>query len=122
MQETVCPLCWTPLEVVDTTPCFDCGALPNERGHLEQRKHTYSEFSAFGIPIILCNFCAVDFSSYDPAYFNLPPRTKLGLGDSLLPIQQIEHATMQKDKFCPQCHRRLAFLRFVKTVREAQRL
>jgi hypothetical protein len=34
----------------------------------------------FGVPIILCNFCQAEFSSYDPEYFNRPGGTKLGIG------------------------------------------
>ena len=49
-------------------PCFDCGWDPGELEHLADGKPTYTEVLAFGIPIVVCNFCLVDFSSYDPAY------------------------------------------------------
>ena len=85
---------------------------PGELEHLAKGKHTYTEVLAFGIPIVVCNFCLVDFSSYDPAFFNRPARTKLGLGE-FVELRAITNPSLGKDKFCPVCRRRLAFLKFV---------
>ena len=81
MAESHCPICAAELEIRDVAPCFDCGWDPGELEHLAEGKHTYTEVLAFGIPIVVRNFCLVDFSSYDPAFFNRPARTKLGLGE-----------------------------------------
>lgn len=116
MSESHCPICHSELEVRDVAPCFDCGWDPTELDHLAEGKHTYTEVLAFGVPIVLCNFCLVDFSSYDPAFFNRPLRTKLGLGE-LVEVRAITNPSQGKDKFCPACRQRLAFLRFLTKVR-----
>jgi hypothetical protein len=72
MAETQCPDCFTALEPIDVAPCFDCGHLAIELEHLASGRHTYAEYRVFGECIVLCNFCRVDFSSYDPEYFGLP--------------------------------------------------
>jgi hypothetical protein len=116
MSDSHCPICYAELEVRDVAPCFDCGAVPEELDHLAKGQHTYIEVLAFGVPIVLCNFCLVDFSSYDPAYVNRPPRTKLGLGE-FVEVRAITDPSPGKDKFCPVCRRRLAFLRFLAKIR-----
>lgn len=118
MSESHCPICYEALEVRDVAPCFDCGWDPLELDHLEERKHTYTEVLAFRVPIVLCDFCLVDFSSYDPAFFNRPPRTKLGLGE-FVEVRALANPSRANDKFCPACRRRLAFLRFLAKVRAA---
>ena len=116
MSESHCPICYAALEVRDVAPCFDCGWDPTELDHLEEEKHTYTEVLAFGVPIVLCNFCLVDFSSYDPAFFSRAARTKLGLGE-FVEVRAITNPSQGKDKFCPVCRRRLAFLKFLAKVR-----
>ena len=118
MSESHCPICHGGLEVRDVAPCFECGWDPVELDHLEERKHTYTEVLAFRVPIVLCDFCLVDFSSYDPAFFNRLRRTNLGLGE-FFEVRALVNPSRGKDKFCPVCHRRLAFLRFIATVRAA---
>ena len=116
MSESHCPICHSELEVRDVAPCFDCGAVPEELDRLAQGKHTYTEVLAFAVPLVVCDFCLVDFSSYDPAFFNRPPRTKLGLGE-FVEVRAIPNPSRAKDTFCPGCRRRLAFLRFLAKVR-----
>jgi hypothetical protein len=116
MAESHRPICAAELEIRDVAPCFDCGWDLGELEHLAEGKHTYTEVLAFGIPIVVCNFCLVDFSSYDPAFFNRPARTKLGLGE-FVEVRAITNPSQGKDKFCPVCRRRLAFLKFVAKVR-----
>jgi hypothetical protein len=117
MSESHCPICFAQLEVRDVAPCFDCGSDPTELDHLAEGKHTYAEVLAFGVPIVLCKFCLVDFSSYDAAYFNRPRRTKLGLGE-FVEVRAITNPSRGKDKFWV-CRRRLAFLRCLAKVRAA---
>lgn len=116
MSESHCPICFAELDVRDVAPCFDCGGDPPELAHLAAGKHTYMEVLALGIPIVVCSLCLVDFSSYDPAFFNRPARTKLGLGE-FVEVRAITNPSQGKDKFCPVCRRRLAFLKFVAKVR-----
>ena len=74
------------------------------------------EVLAFGIPIVVCNHCLVDFSSYDPTFFNRPRGAKLGLGE-FVEVRELTNPSRGKDKFCAVCQRRLAFLRFLAKVR-----
>ena len=114
MQETHCPICQTELEVRNVTPCHDCGWSDDELEHY--REHTYSEVRALGVEgIVLCDFCDVDFASYDPTFFGLPRGTRLQFPEHLRGVEQIR---IGKDKFCPACRARLAFLKFVSKVRE----
>lgn len=118
MAESHCPICYTELEVRDVAPCFDCGDEPRELKELANGEHTYAEVLAFGIPLVLCDFCDADFSSYDPTYFNRPLGSTLGLREFVF-IRQIADPAPTKDKYCPTCERRLAFLRFLFAVRAA---
>src|SRR4051794_5038082 len=64
MAESVCPICYGPLEFREVAPCYDSGHDPEELEHLSAGRHTYAELRIFGLTIVLCNFCWVDFSSY----------------------------------------------------------
>jgi hypothetical protein len=116
MAESHCPICHTKLEGRDVAPCFDCGDDPRELDDLANGKHTYSEVLAFGVPLVVCNVCEADFASYDQAYFNRPREARQGLGEFVF-VRQLLHPVPAKDKYCPACSRRLAFLRFLAAVR-----
>ncbi|NLC23014.1 MAG: hypothetical protein GX776_00855 [Oxalobacter sp.] len=77
MPETHCPLCHHELDIRDVTPCDVCGANPEELSHLAAGRHTYSEYEIFPeLTLVLCDFCDVDFGSYDPVWFGLPKQAK----------------------------------------------
>ena len=116
MAESHCPICYDELEVRDVAPCFDCGHDTAELDHLAEGLHSYAEVLAFGVSIVLCDFCQVDFSSYDPEYFNRTRSTKLGIEEFVF-VRELREPGRAKDKFCVRCRRRLAFLRFVGAVR-----
>jgi len=63
---------------------------------------------------VLCDFCEVDFASYDPTFFGRSRGTRLESPQHLSAISQVQ---ITKDKFCPNCRMRLAFLRFVDRAR-----
>ena len=116
MQATNCPVCFTKLEVRDVAPCMDCGWDPTELEHLEKGEHTYAEYRLFGdLTLVLCDFCRVDFMSYDPTYFGLPPKARLPYPELL---RQIEKPAPGKDKWCPEGHGRLSFIEFLMAARE----
>jgi hypothetical protein len=116
MRESHCPVCATELVVRDVAPCFECGGDPHELEELAAGEHTYAELRALGELVVLCDFCQADFTSYDPAYFNRPRGTKLGLGEFEF-IRELQDPRPGKDKFCGSCNHRLAFLRFLVRVR-----
>lgn len=116
MQETHCPICFAALETRQVAPCWDCGADPAELIHLAEGIHSYAEFLILDTPIVLCNFCKVDFNSYHAEYFGQTRR--LRLGHDLTFVRDVTNPQAAKDKYCPSCRRRLAFLRFVTSIRE----
>ena len=115
MAESHCPICHTLLETRDVAPCYDCGHDPKELKHLAERRHTYAEVRIFGVNTVLCSFCQVDFSSYNPTYFGRSRGIRPG-GDMVFK-RDILHLHPTKDKYCPACGRRLAFLRYLAEVR-----
>jgi hypothetical protein len=119
MNESNCPVCYTPLEVRDVAPCFDCGAFEHEIEHALAGKHKYAEWLLLGeIKLVLCDFCRVDFYSYsDPSYFGFPSRQRFKIAlDQLEFVRGVEVYT-RKDKYCPNCGSRLAWLEFVEQIR-----
>lgn len=118
MNPTQCPLCFSPLEICDVAPCANCGHAPEELEHLAAGMHTYSEMRIFGdLAVILCDFCQVDFGSYDPEFFGLPLGTPIGSGKMNF-VEQVANPCVSKDKYCPRCEYRLAFLEFIAKARE----
>jgi hypothetical protein len=114
---THCPLCYTELEQIDVAPCAECGHLAEEIEHALAGKHTYSEMRIFGdLSIVVCNFCQVDFDSFLPEYFALTPKAKFGFAEMQF-VRGVD-VFIGKDKFCSECHQRLAFLKFVAAARE----
>ncbi|MBX2842903.1 MAG: hypothetical protein KTR26_14125 [Flammeovirgaceae bacterium] len=115
MKDSFCPLCYSALEVKEVTPCMECGGDDFEQDHYKE--HKYAEYELyFGQRLILCNFCDVDFGSFDPTYFGFPPGTKVGIGDFHF-IREISDKELRKDKYCPECGYRLSFLKFVETCK-----
>ena len=97
---------------------MECGGHSGEKQHFREGKHSYREFEVIpGFRLVLCDFCMVDFGSFDPKYFGLPPNTQIGY-ERMNFIREIESADIGKDKYCLDCGYRLKFLDFVKAVRE----
>ena len=79
MNAEQCPLCFSPLESREVTPCMDCGHDPTELQHFAEHCHSYAEYRILdSLSLVLCSFCQVDFGSYDPTYFGLPATTRIG--------------------------------------------
>lgn len=116
-----CPVCFGELDVRECAPCDDCGAKPGEIDDFNQKIHTYTVYEVYkALRLTLCDFCAVDFGSYKPGYFGIRADTKLEFGGFNM-IRQLENPQVVKDKFCPECEKRLTFLKFVAEVREMNR-
>jgi hypothetical protein len=118
MSKNYCPICFIKLEVKDVAPCMECGHLDEEIEHALAGIHTYYEMRIFGeLSLILCDFCQVDFGSFHPEFFSLPPNARIGFGKMQF-IRSIDNYSIQKDKFCPDCRHRIQFLNFVYQARE----
>lgn len=99
-------------------PCMECGNIPQEIEHALAGKHTYAEMRTFGdLSLVLCDFCKVDFGSYDPTFFGLPRDARIGY-EKMQFLRTVDHVFIGKDKYCSQCGFRLPFLRFVRQARE----
>lgn len=112
-----CPICNTEMMKIEVAPCYDCGHSKNEIEDMKKGAHDYYQYKIFGEDIVLCDFCDSDFNSYVPGYFGLSERyTKdYPFGDTRTKIKYLE---TQKDYYCENCQHRLAFLNFLKKVRE----
>jgi len=116
MKDTNCPICDTKLAVKDATPCMECGIDDFELDHYKE--HEYNEYEVyFGQRLILCDFCDVDFGSYDPVYFGFKKGQNLGFNDWSF-IKKIDNKELRQTKFCPTCNYPLSFLKFVQACRE----
>ena len=112
-----CPICFGELETRDCAPCDDCGCDPKEILDLKEKKHVYKTYEVYdGFRLTLCNFCDVDFGSYKPEYFGFKDGRKIGF-ENFNFVRQIDNPEIVKDKFCPECSKRLTFLRFLAAVR-----
>jgi hypothetical protein len=97
---------------------MECGHLPEEIGHALAGRHTYAEVRIFGdLTLVLCDFCRVDFGSFDPDVFGMPKGARIGY-EKIQFLRDVEEIRIGKDKVCPQCRHRLPFLRFVQKARE----
>ncbi len=112
----LCPICNENLEMRKVAPCFDCGHEPRELKELAKGEHTYSLFTIYGQKLVLCDFCDADFDSYDHDYFGLPERSANNY--PLKHISNLDSPKSSEDSFCKKCDRRLAFLGFLKNIRD----
>jgi len=121
MSDKYCPICYEKLETAEVAPCEECGHREGEIKHALEGRHTYDEMRILGdLCLILCDFCQVDFGSYRPEFFGLPPKAKIGY-EKMQFLRSIDDHSIKKDKVCPNCHRRVQFLQFVSKARELHR-
>ena len=117
MNRDYCPLCHSPLEIRDVAPCMECGHRPEEIEHALTGQHTYTEQRIFGtLTLILCDFCEADFGSFYPEFFGLPWNARTSF-DKMDFVRSVDEVVIGKDKYCPECDYRLAFLEFVEKAR-----
>ena len=96
---------------------MECGGLPEELAHYQEGRHRYQELEVLpGHRLVLCNFCMVDFGSFDRSYFGLPQGHSLGF-EHMEYVREASNIGIGKDKFCTTCGHRLSFLKFVCAVR-----
>ena len=96
---------------------MECGSDPREVEEAQAGEHTYSEYRIFGdLSLVLCDFCQVDFSSYDPAFFGLPPGRPVGMASGWRFLRDVDPG-IKRDKCCSRCGYRLPFLEFVVRAR-----
>ncbi len=105
---------------------MECGTLPDQVELLrqdiaERYAHdsveycTYRVFDTF--ELTLCDSCAIGIGSYRPEYFGLAGNRRLGFEELDL-LKRITAPSLGKDKYCPECKKRVAFIDVVLKVRE----
>jgi len=78
----------------------------------------YKVFDVYrGIRLTLCHLCAIDFGSYQSAYFGFPDNRRIGYGHFNF-VKEISRPQIVKDKYCPECDKRLNFLNFLIEIRQ----
>lgn len=118
MKNEQCPICFSDLELKDCAPCDDCGHLEEEIKHFKQGIHQYNIYNIYkGLRLQLCDFCEVDFGSYKSEYLGFNNNKRIGYG-SFEFVFSVENPSIEKDKYCPECGRRLKFLKFLRELRE----
>src|SRR5262249_53476872 len=111
VKQSQCPVCYSPGEFRDVTPCFVCGGWPESVGRFDPS----AEFTEFRLPggpsIVLCRGCELEEFLVPGGWgYRLAPGEKLPINGlrrvRSLPVPQ----QVGRDKFCPSCNLRLAFL------------
>lgn len=120
MAVSQCPICYSPLEVRDVTPCVVCGGSPES----VERYDLSGEFTEFrlatGRTIVLCRGCELEEFMVPGGWgYELIPGEKLPVR-GLQRVGAVESPRLGRDKFCPACHLRLAFAEVVVEQRHAE--
>jgi hypothetical protein len=112
-------MCAGPMVIIPVAPCYDCGHSPKEIEECERGEHEYNNFTMFGHPVVLCDFCDADFGSYYPEYLGLPGKVPGDYpeGYPLELVGKAEATCNGTDLYCSSCKHRFAFLRFLDAIR-----
>ena len=116
MAESQCPVCITTLESRDVTPCVICGGWPESL----KRFSPEAVFNEWRLPsgqvLTLCHACELE-------EFMVPGGWAVRLGidrgpaiNALQFVRELAKPLVAKDKFCPQCNLRFAFLEVLVSV------
>ena len=113
MGPAQCPKCYTPLEIRDVTPCFICGGWPE----VVDRFDAAAEFTEFRLPdaalLVLCRGCELEEFMVPGGWgYRLLPNEKLPV-NALQRVRLMPAPQLGRDKFCPSCNLRLAFLTII---------
>lgn len=111
-----CPICYADLETRDVAPCYMCGVLPHELEHLDQKRHTYGVYRfPNGTEMELCEICFLDMESIDGEHWGLGRRHRIRTRDLAL-VRQDFSPRVTRDKYCPNCDARLAYLKALREM------
>jgi hypothetical protein len=113
MGQAQCPVCYSPLEAREVTPCFICGGWPGSAARFDPAA-AFTEFRLpAGRPLVLCRACELEECMVPGGWgYRLVPAEKLPV-NALQRVRVIEGPRLSRDQFCPACNLRLAFLEAV---------
>jgi hypothetical protein len=114
-----CPICFADLETRDVAPCYMCGGLPNELEHLNQNRHSYAVYRfPTGTEMELCEICFLDMGSIGGEHWGLDRGNRITTNDLALVRQEFSPRAI-RDKYCPNCDARLAYLKALREILDA---
>jgi hypothetical protein len=106
-----CPVCFSPLEVRNVTPCDFCGGWPKAVDKFDST----STFSEFRLPddslLVLCNACVLEEFLVPHGFgYMLFPDSNHPL-DELRLVKRLDNMQLRQDKYCSTCNSRFSFLK-----------
>lgn len=111
-----CPICYAELENRDVAPCYMCGGLPDELAHLKQNRHSYAVYRfPTGTELELCEICFLELDSIGGEHWGLDRRNRITTNDLAL-VRQDFSPRVTRDKYCPNCDARLAYLTALREI------
>lgn len=109
MGRLQCPICYSPLEVREVTPCFVCGGWPEVVARFDPTDSFTEYLLPSGQRLVLCRACQLeDFMVPGGWGARLVPGERLPT-NGLRWVQAVQEPQRGRDKFCPVCNVRLAF-------------
>lgn len=116
MGRSQCPICYSPLEVRDVTPCFICGGWPEIVARFDPAIGFTEARLPSGQSLVLCRGCRLeDFMVPGGWGYRLVPDEKLPV-NALRWVRDVEEPRLGCDKFCTTCNLRLAFAEVIATA------
>jgi hypothetical protein len=115
MNPEFCPVCYAQLAVREVTPCWVCGGEPEEVESARSGEHHYAWLRLGERHVLLCSFCQEDFGSDEPTWWQADMRARPGC-ENLEYVHAVAPQPTVRDKFCDQCGKRLAYLKFIQSA------
>lgn len=113
-----CLLCYGDLETRDVAPCYVCGGLAEELDHLNQNRHTYAVYRfPNGTEMELCDTCYLDMASIGGEHWGLGREDQISTNHLAL-VRRDFSPRITRDKYCPNCDARLAYLKALREIRD----
>jgi hypothetical protein len=108
MGQTQCPICYTPLEVREVATCEVCGD-PDMEPFVPMDVWRFPN----GYSLTVCGFCmGEEFGRPSGRGYRFGTDPTRRPPDLMKFVRRVTEPIRVKDKYCPKCFLRFAFLRF----------
>ena len=113
MKRSFCPVCYTQLTIVDVTPCIVCGGWDGSVQSFDKDDEFNEYKTTIGTTFILCKGCWIEemLSLQGDLARDLNLPVAKGSASGYIQLRSIDSPAIQKDKYCRNCHKRLAYLK-----------
>lgn len=113
MSHVQCPTCFSYLEERDVAPCFVCGGWPESVARFNPAASCTEYRLPSGHTVVLCQACELEEFMVPGGWgYRLAPDEGLPV-NALQRVRSVESPRIGRDKFCPTCNLRLAFVEIV---------